>query len=142
MEMRRKEKGLFIANIGERNLVSTLCCYLKKKFSGWDVDFEYDSQIQKNGRISPKYMCFDRLVTPDILIHHRNRFGRSNNRLAIEVKKSNSTDKTGLQKDADVLEKFTNKTGDKRYQYGLRLIIDMSGVSDKYDWYKNGIKGF
>ena len=85
---------LFEMNVNERSITHKLAEYLQQEFADWNVDCEYNRNLDEMKRLSvPKTgIEWDDLesktVFPDIIVHKR---GAKKNLLVIEVKKSNST---------------------------------------------------
>src|SRR2546426_6667034 len=88
------DSGLFETNVNERSITHKLAEYLQQEFADWNVDCEYNRNLDEMKRLSvPKTgIEWDDLesktVFPDIIVHKR---GAKKNLLVIEVKKSNST---------------------------------------------------
>jgi hypothetical protein len=85
-----RETHLLAHDFGERALTHRLAVHVEQRFSGWDVDCDYN-------RLGERRLCLPRgsivstdddlgkSVFPDILVHRRNV---PENLLAIEVRKS------------------------------------------------------
>ena len=90
-----QDSKLLDFDASERSMTHKLAEYLQQEFPGWDVDCEYNRDIQK-----PKSMPWEgcshlpykrRRILPDIVIHKR---GSDENLIVIEAKKSNNRNKS------------------------------------------------
>jgi len=135
-----RDSYLLIHDINEPTISHRLAMYLTPIFPDFDVDCEYNGNIDaKSGR---KYInllqtrakelgliknndsdkqIIDRLVYPDIIVHRRGQNGKENNLLIIEVKKSSSqiTDEWDCEK----LSRFTSKEYENNYDYCFGVFV-------------------
>lgn len=131
----------------EVTLSSTLFCYLKNQFNGYDVDCEYNRRQNgdpKKLNVSRESCIQNTFVKPDIIVHQRD--STDHNYLVIEVKKTKSSKKE-INFDDKKLRKFTIDSNNEYlphnygYSYGLGLIFK-SGKNCLDDpilkWFNNG----
>ena len=136
-------------NVHERALTFRLGMYLQILFSSWDVDCEYNKNIEtfrnnklfhtrceQNGECST---CSDRRacsVFPDIIIYKR---GTSQNLLIIEAKCNGTVSQ--IAEDKEKLQAYLDEPT-LHYQYGLfinfqetleKTLKDLYWFSDNYD---------
>jgi hypothetical protein len=96
----------------ERSISHRLAVYLEPLFPGWNVDCEYNRDLDdiKRLELPIKKVRTDDLsaktVYPDIIIHKR---GSDNNLLVIEMKKSSNPDKG--DSDRTKLQAFKSQLG-------------------------------
>jgi len=145
-------------DINEPTISHRLAVYLEGRFPGFNVDCEYNGNVDADsGR---KYIhilkdiakqlgilregeenqeVLDRCVFPDIIVHKRGYNGSDNNLLIIEIKKSSN--KNNGAWDNEKLSRFTSSEHGNRfnYKYGLfvRFIV---GAEPNFSaqWYQNG----
>ena len=155
------ERNIILNDINERTLAHRLAVYLGENFTGYDIDVEYNRNLEK-GKHEPKYVyiiknefeesykrakeiggdisSFMEQVTsyPDIIVHERGN--NSHNLLVVEIKKSNN--KSDWEIDKKKLEGFTSKDYGYGYKVGVHLIITISDSWKKpeIDWYLNGLQ--
>ncbi|MHA1372416.1 MAG: hypothetical protein ACTSRA_22170 [Promethearchaeota archaeon] len=121
----KKDKYLLLNNLNERTISHKLAEHLQKEFSNWDVDCEYNRNIDRIKKIHPEQIKSNDTnavtVYPDIIIHHRNT---EDNLLIIEIKKDASpADKENDIKKIDTFMKELN------YTFGL--FIDFKTGTEK-----------
>lgn len=127
---------LEFGNVHERSTAHRLAVQLEPYFRGWNVDCEYDRNIRLKKELAEIAGCDSQKATdeilPDIIVHHRQREGRENNLLVVEIKKRTKEDVCDRRK----LELLTRPDGHYAYQLGLYINIK----EDSFDctWYKNG----
>ena len=128
-----RDSFLLEKNASERSVSHKLAEYLQTLFPSWNVDCEYNlniDEIKVLGRISE---CGDGRTTdrviPDIIIHKR---GSTENLLVLEMKKKNLNPKCDEKK----LKLFTDPRED--YKYVLGLLLNFKGTKTSEKWYKNG----
>jgi len=97
-------------DINERSISHRLALYLQQLFDSWDVDCEYNRNLD-----ATKHLDED-IVRPDIIVYHR---GTNNNLMVIEMKKMTSTNKADAS-DSRKLRKYKEQQG---YQYAVFLKI-------------------
>lgn len=145
-------------DISERAISHRLAVYLTPQFSGFDVDCEYNGNIEADSgrkyiRIlqskaqelglqalngddgETSYRC----VYPDIIVHKRGRNGPKNNLLVIEIKKSSSA--IDGDWDAEKLTRFTSSMNDNSFNYQFGSFVEFNvGETNgfKVKWYKKG----
>lgn len=132
-----KDLKLFEIDSHERTISQNFSTYLKSKFPGWEIDCEYNrnmneiKKLEKNGKQVKIY--------PDIIIHHR---VTKKNLLVIEIKKSPpySLSDQEVKDDLERLKKMT--TIEKyKYQFGLFILFfvkENSGKKPILIYYQNG----
>jgi len=90
----KKDSHLLTVDANERSITHRLAVYLEGLFPGWDVDCEYNRNLETVKRLSvfKKHIDNDNdhgsSVFPDIIIHHRGPNGE--NLVVIEAKKSSN----------------------------------------------------
>lgn len=88
------DEFLLICDANERSISHRLAVYLEQEFDGWDIDCEYNRNLDSPKRLNLESMDSEsadidvRTVFPDIIIHQR---GTNNNLLVIEMKKTTSS---------------------------------------------------
>ncbi len=103
----------------ERSISHRLAMYLQELFNAWDVDCEYNRNLDqvKTLQLPKRLIGWDdtdaRTVYPDIIIHHR---GTEENLLVIEIKKTTSAE--GNSFDKRKLSAFKDELG---YHYAVAL---------------------
>ena len=121
----QKDKFLLKNNLNERTISHKLAEYLQKEFSNWDVDCEYNRNIDRVKKIHPEQIKSDDTnavtVYPDIIIHHRNT---EDNLLIIEIKKDAS--ESDKEKDIKKINTFI-----KEFNYVFGLFIDFETGTEK-----------
>lgn len=112
-------------DVAERAITARLAIYIQERFSGWDVDCEYNRNMNSVKRqkeiCNPSNNENGTSVFPDIIIHKRIT---EENFLVIEVKKT--TNSTSDNCDMQKLEAFRTELG---YQHGL-FIRFKAGVKE------------
>lgn len=146
--------------IHEPTISHRLAVYLESEFPGFNVDCEYNGNIDaENGK---KYIyilkqaaeelglikagedeqeLLYRCIIPDIIVHKRGHNGSDNNLLVIEVKKSSNPDDGTW--DAEKLSRFTSAEYENNfnYQYGMFVRFTVGTTPDfSIQWYQNGHK--
>lgn len=115
-----KDGLLLIDNVNERSISHKLAEYLQAEFPEWNVDCEYNRNMDKVKKVIKEYVSNDNLdaktVYPDIIIHHRNT---SNNLLIIEIKKN----ATKLEEEDDT-RKIKGFIKTLHYKYGVFIDLD------------------
>lgn len=99
-EFLETDKVLLEIDSNERSISHKLAEHMQSKFTGWNVDCEYNRVKYKLKKVNGKKVN-GKLVNPDIIVHHRNTY---ENLLVVEVKKSRN--KKGIQNDRKRLENF------------------------------------
>lgn len=126
LKLYEKDKYLLDENVNERSISHRLAGYLQSEFKEWDVDCEYNRNVQGTDlikRLSCSYLIGEtastsdlsaKTVYPDIIIHQR---GTEDNLIVIEMKKNSSS--TDLDnKDRRKLQSYIDEL---HYKYGLFL---------------------
>ncbi len=156
-EVLSNDQHLLIHDINEPTISHRLAVYLEPKFSGFNVDCQYNGNVDadsgrkyiqilkhmadqlhmlREGEEEQEFLY--RCVFPDIIVHKRGHNGSDNNLLMIEVKKSSNSNNGDW--DAEKLSRFTSSEYDNNfnYQYGVfvRFIL---GEEPSYSvqWYQN-----
>lgn len=127
-----RDSYLLEKKASERSISHKLAEYLQTLFSCWNVDCEYNLNIDEVKILDRISECGDRTtdrVSPDIIIHIR---GTKKNLLVIEMKKKNLDPKCDLKK----LEYFTDQKEKYRYRLGLFLKLENSTLHE--EWFKDG----
>ena len=156
------DKWLLEHNLSEQCITHKLATYLQDVFSDYDVDCEYNGNIdnpdekkkisivkhdlRKKGVLTEKEEgendkeLAERRVFPDIIIHERG--SNESNLCIIEVKKSNSS--ISPEYDEIKLKSYTSGSfgNNLKYQLGIfiLLIIDEENPDLKMVFYKDGDK--
>ena len=124
-EFLQRESLLLKNDAGEQALSHRLAVVLEPKFKEWNIDCEYNRDVEAVKRLryalSPNGDIEDRDVIPDIIIHRRKT---SDNLLVIEIKKS--TNRESDDKDIAKLRAFREQLG---YQNGL-FVRFLTGASE------------
>ncbi len=154
----KEDAYLLRHDISERAISHRLAMYLTPQFKDFDVDCEYNGNIDAdNGR---KYIYIlnarakelglqdikggddettYRGVYPDIIVHKRGKNGAENNLLIIEMKKSSS--QVNGEWDAEKLSRFTSSEYENRfdYRFGAFVKFDVSDpIGYTVEWYRDG----
>lgn len=122
-------------NLNERTISHKLAGYIQNEFSDWDVDCEYNRNIDRVKRVTPVYIFTDdtdaNTVYPDIIVHIRNT---EQNLLVIEIKKK----ATESSKNNDI-NKIKSFIRELNYRYGLFIDFETgnkkTGIKQKL-WFK------
>ena len=145
-------------DISERAISHRLAMYLTPKFTEFDVDCEYNGNIDSdNGRkciyilnVRAKELgLLDikggdhettyRGVYPDIIVHKRGKNGAENNLLIIEIKKSSS--QVNGEWDAEKLSRFTSSEHKNGFDYRFGAFVKLD-VGERtgftVEWYQDG----
>jgi hypothetical protein len=143
-------------DINERTIAHQLAIYLKPMFQGFDVDCEYNGNIdaikkrkyililnheaKQLGKLKKNEInkeIISRNVYPDIIIHKRST--NDHNLLIIEIKKSSNNDNGDY--DRLKLRTYTSNNDENTFPYpfGLFLYFE-TGANPDYDveWYRDG----
>ena len=124
------ERPLLENNLSERCIAHKLAEYLKGEFADFDVDCEYNRNIdvEKTLRIEKEKLieiAWDKIkdddtysVFPDIVIHTRKY--HQNNHILIEIKKRIGS-KKDKNFDFEKLQAFTSPNEDYKYKLGIYL---------------------
>lgn len=120
-------------DIHERTLGSVLARYLQAHFVDFEVDCEYDGNVEHE---SGRKKVNGSKVYPDIIIHKRGN--NANNLLVIELKKS--TNREDRRKDASKLINYTSQECNFQYDFGLFLELFTGSIilPPLQDWYYDG----
>jgi hypothetical protein len=120
-----REHVLLEVDANERSLSHKLAEYLQAEFQGWNVDCEYNRDVDRVKQLpAPEQTQTDAedgaTIFPDIIVHRRKR---PENLLVIEVKKTSNRSQAGTARDA---AKLGGLTGGGHYKYacGVHLWID------------------
>ena len=113
-ELYKKDKILIKNETHEITISHKIACYLTNKFENWDVDCEYNRDLENPKECNYK-LNENKYIRPDIIIHKRNI---NKNLLVIEIKKdANYKDK---QQDIKKLKCMI-----KEYNYKYALFINI-----------------
>ena len=120
-EFFENEQDLIDVDANERSISHKIAEYIQEKFSKWNVDCEYNRDMEDPKRlgISTENIQSDdtdgKTVFPDIIIYKRKT---KQNLLVIEIKKSDSNVKNDIKK----IQAFL-KSPKYSYKWGLMLVI-------------------
>ena len=123
-----KDAFLLECNANERSISHRLAVYLEHEFEGWDVDCEYNRDMDNPKRMNLQEMDSEstdtngKTVFPDIIVLIR---GESNNLLVVEMKKTTST----IDDDFDFhkLEAFKQQLGYRNAVFVKVKTVDSVG---------------
>ncbi|KPD09241.1 hypothetical protein AM501_05240 [Aneurinibacillus migulanus] len=119
-------------NVSERAIAHRLAVYLENEFPSWNIDCEYNRNIDQIKRI-PGEGKTENAVFPDIIIHHR---GTQDNLLAIEIKKSNNNN-VANNEDVGRLESYKKSLF---YRHAAYIIFEVDseycGIKH-FEWIKD-----
>jgi len=110
----------------ERPMSHRLGFYLQLLFPDWNVDCEYNRDLD-----APKREDGD-LVIPDVIIHKRKT--RTDNLLVVEVKAENNARE--IEEDREIVRKYTRGDGTLRYDYGVFVLLLPDRQSQ--NWFEAG----
>jgi hypothetical protein len=135
-------------DLHERTISSTLAYYLKHVFPSYNVDCEYNGNIDNQYRrkavnmyLQGRQIKFDEnvhSVYPDIIIHKRGR--NDKNRLLIEIKKSTNR-YSNFDKEKLVFFTHPERNTEYLYDYGCFVKIFTGNANMKrysITWYHEG----
>lgn len=155
----KRDYFLLINNLNERSISHRLALYLSFAFKNFDVDCEYNGNVDaSNGRkyiyilkeradeLNLKTTRCDSEITardiyPDIIVHRRGLNGSDNNLLVIEIKKSSS--QVSGDWDAEKLRRFTSPEYGNSFEYLFGAFIEFqvgNEIGFTVEWYQNGKK--
>jgi hypothetical protein len=154
------DRHLLEHGIHEPAISHRLAVYLEQKFSDFNIDCEYNGNVEADSGRKYIYILKDkakelgvlkegeeeqeflyRCVFPDIIVHKRGYNGSENNLLIIEVKKSSNQNNGAW--DAEKLSRFTSSENENKfnYQYGVFVRFTIgTEPSFSTQWYQNGQK--
>ncbi len=120
-----KDKILIENETHEQAISHVIACYLAKKFENWDVDCEYNRDLENpktylNNSNETKY------IRPDIIIHKRKT---EKNLLVIEIKKDAKD--AAKEKDIKKLNCMFEKYG---YKYALFINLQSTRQETECIW--------
>ena len=124
-KLRLYDAYLLESDCNERSITHRLAIFLQQEFDGWDVDCEYNRNIDSRDLIKRLRPCSEpvqvddthaKTVYPDIIVHHRET---GDNLLVIEVKKS--TNPENQERDNEKLRAFKEQLG---YCYAIFLCLN------------------
>ena len=132
-EFYARESHLFDKDLGERALTHRLAVHVEHRFSGWDVDCDYNRLGERRLKL-PKGAIVStdddsgKSVYPDIVVHRR---AVPENLLAIELRKADSHQPP--DHDRHKLRALTDPHLWFAYWIGVYLVLGKKGaVSDVY----------
>lgn len=127
-----REHELLANDANERSLTHKLAEYLQGRFTGWNVDCEYNRRAKDVKRIPGQGGSGERVICPDIIVHKR---GERENLVVIEVKKSTNRERG----DDEKLRALTDQTGAYGYRLGIHLVINCKqGAASTVTCYRDG----
>lgn len=125
-ELKIKDAYLLEHDLNERSISHKLSCYIGKRIDGWDVDAEYNRNMNDQKRLSP---TDKHGVMPDIIIHKRGKNNdngiEDNNLLVVEVKKT--PNEKQKKNDISKLKRFI-KNRPYCYKFGAFIAFDGSEI--------------
>jgi hypothetical protein len=157
-EVLDNDQHLLKYDINEPAISHRLAVYLDSKFPGFNVDCEYNGNIDadsgrkyihilkrrakqlgilKEGEEEQEFLY--RCVLPDIIVHKRGHNGSENNLLIIEVKKSSNSNKGDW--DAEKLSRFTSSEYENSFNYRYGVFVKFTVEKElnySIQWYQNG----
>jgi hypothetical protein len=122
-----KDHDLLRRDVNEKTITAKLAFYLAPLFPDWDVDCEYNRNLEDAKKLAWKQPHVLDLVVPDIIIHKR---GTEENFLVIEVKKLNTQ---GRGDDKKKLTAFKEQLGYKNTLF-LTLSTKQEPFRAEYEW--------
>ena len=140
----REDRFLVDKDVSERCVVARFFLYAnedwnRQKYGGASTGLNWDVEYNRCGSDgNPKSLLRGSKtgnVTSDLVLHQRGDGVK--NVLTVEFKKK-ARPKCEMDRDRQKLVELTKQDGAFRYQYGLHVIYDRSGVS--LDWYADGRK--
>lgn len=137
-----KDKLLLEKDVNERSITHKLAEYLQERFWDYDVDCEYNRNLNSVkrlevliGNIEPKDTK-GKTIYPDIVIHKRSTHRK--NLLIIEVKKRQNIDGKAKRYDLEKIKLLTKKN-QNNYAYELGLYLELGkDCTTSYGWFENG----
>jgi hypothetical protein len=150
----KNETNTLTRGLNERTISTHLSNYLKPYFKGYDIDHEYNGDIDKPNDRKALDIASNRLneigkktnlkanykLSPDIIVHKRGT--NKNNLIVIEVKKDSSPDR---DKEFDLikLEHLTIDYLGNHYNYKLGIALSFGTGKNTGDvnkvYFQNGI---
>jgi hypothetical protein len=126
------DRRLLELSCHEQATAHQIGCYLKKYYSDWNIDCEYDRKgtVQKE---LPDTGKTDR-IRLDIIIHRREK---KENLLCIETKKR-SRPKKEFETAKKKLQDLTDRNGYYGYRFGLLMILKKKEPYIECEWFHNG----
>lgn len=155
--LEEKDRFLLDHDVSERSITHKLATYLSELFSGYDVDCEYNSNVQSDSGKKYIYLIKEkadklgllrdsdgdseevlRNVYPDIIVHQRGV--NDDNLLIVEVKKTSS--QINSEYDHEKLARYTSSDYGNELNYRYGAFIEL-GVKQKrgvnvVSWFYNG----
>ncbi len=128
-------------DVNERSITHKLAEHLQRQFPEWNVDCEYNRDMDNPKRLRIKKIEITsddtegRTTYPDIIVHKRGN--NDNNKLVIEVKKNRSVSCKDKTVDINKVKAFTSSK-EFKYERGLFLLLPVEGNDAKLSWYRNG----
>jgi hypothetical protein len=142
-----KDRPLFVRDVNERSLSHKFANYLQEEVAkwgeGWDVDCEFNRDLQASGEDYAKRLHlidkFDSMTTrvddehaktvfPDVIVHKR---GSRTNLLVAEMKKNMATDRSIAFDRQYKLPAYVQQLG---YQAAVFVLLDMKAVQCHREW--------
>ena len=146
-----EDSDLLYLDASEKSITHKLAEHLQRQFTDREnlkVDCEYNrydadkypaKRLSYEDKTSPTDRSKGKLVYPDIVVHRR--ASNADNKIVIEVKKSNTTNKN-RDKDRKRLRAFTKREGKYGYKLGLFLefYVDKRSGLKRAECYQDGEK--
>jgi hypothetical protein len=157
LELLEKDVFLIRHDVSERSITHKLAIYIAEQFPDYDVDCEYNSNVQNDSGKKYIYLIREkaieldllkerdgddefvsRIVYPDIIVHKRGL--NDSNLLIVEVKKSSS--RLSSEYDHEKLARYTSADyeNELNYQFGVFIEIHIGNEIGKFktEWFING----
>lgn len=151
----KKDWYLIEKNVNERSITHKLAIYMEQVFNDYDVDCEYNRNLDKVkvlNTIADRYNSLElnddsielnhakRRVYPDIIVHRRRSDKRGDNLLVIEVKKfiDQGQENEAENFDIDKLKAYTNMLDELQYCYGMYINLSKQVKKCDIKWFKDG----
>lgn len=128
--LEKNDRDLLELGVHERTAAARLGVYLDAEFKKWNVDCEYNRNLEKVKRL-PKN-GISKGIVPDIVIHRRNTDA---NLFAFELK---TRPGANITNDVWKLQGLTSEDHDYRYRMGFHLTFDKQGKLKIADVYVGG----
>ena len=124
------DQYLLSKDLQERAIAHKLANYYEGLFKDWDVDCEYNRNLDSVKTVDNKDDK-DRIL-PDIVIHKRGN--HDNNLAVIEIKKTTNCRGTGRESDFNKLSKLVEEPYNYKYAYFIDIPTgdDFTGVSTEF----------
>ena len=143
-ELIKNDRFLLDKDVHERTIAQQLAEYLGDRFAGFQVDCEYNSDVDGEGgkkRVYGEGLRDGGVVYPDIIVHHRGLNGPEHNILVIEIKKPATVAHNG-DRDRAKLRSYTSsqEPNHLRYCRGALLVVGVGDRAGEFEieWFADG----